>query len=359
MTCLTTLKHVTLIEMLLDCELIMILSQTAPEYLIHSNGKPCFGHFDGVPKQLGIHRFEYRNNMDRKVGKLKKYFHYKQFQFVSITTPRYVIGLAIADIRYVGSAFCYVYDVQTDTLVEQNWLRPLNIDKQMSPSPHKGYSHIAAKKLAFEITYPNWQVKANTELLQLDVSLQPPSSSLPLSLCTPTGYNGWTYTKKHNALAVKGNITVGGNQIDTSLALGGYDFSAGYMRRETSWRWASINGCSDKGKLGLNLAAGVNETGSHENALWVNEERHLLGAVHFHFDRQATQKKWRIFSDDGRVELTFTPLNSRSEKLNLWVLQSNFRQFVGHFSGYIVDGNGLRHTLHHQLGLTEDHFARW
>ncbi|KJY93242.1 hypothetical protein TW84_04655 [Vibrio neptunius] len=337
----------------------MMMSQAAPEYLIQSNGKPCFGHFDGVPKQLGIQHFAYCNNMDRKVGRLKKYFHYKQFQFVSIMTPRYVIGLAIADIRYVGSAFCYVYDVQTDTLVEQSWLRPLNIDKQMSPSPYQGSSHIAAKKLAFEIAYPNWQVKASTDLLQLDVSLQPPSSSLPLSLCTPTGYNGWTYTKKHNALAVKGNITVGGNQIDTSLALGGYDFSAGYMRRETSWRWASINGFSDKSKLGLNLAAGVNETGSHENALWVDEVRHLLGAVHFHFDRQANQKKWRIFSDDGRVDLTFTPLNNRSEKLNLWVLQSNFRQFIGHFSGVIKDDNGVHHTVEQQLGLTEDHFARW
>ena len=345
--------------MLSTCEYIMLLSQAAPECLIQSNGKPYLGHFDGVPKQLGITHFDYRNNMDRKVGKMKKYFHYKQFQFASISTPRYVIGIAIADIRYVGSAFCYVYDMEADTLIEKSWLRPLCIDKQMAASPYRGKTTIAAKRLIFNIEHPRWHMKADTDFLHLDVSLEPLRHSLPLSLCTPTGYNGWTYTQKHNALTVTGNIEIGGDTIDLSGALGGYDFSAGFMRRETSWRWASINGKTKDGTLGLNLAAGVNETGCHENALWLNGSRHLLGAVHFRFDRQSSQRKWHIFSDDGRVDLTFTPINRRSEKLNLWLLQSNFRQFIGRFSGFIEDGNGIRHTLDQQLGLTEDHFARW
>ncbi|MEG3696790.1 DUF2804 family protein, partial [Vibrio coralliirubri] len=90
-----------------------------------------------------------------------------------------------------------------------------------------------------------------------------------------------------------------------------------------------------------------------------NGTTHLLTPVQFAFSRQDTNLPWQITSQDGRINLTFTPLNNRSEKLNLWLLKSNFRQFVGHFSGSIEDNNGMTHQLDGVLGLTEDHFARW
>ena len=77
------------------------------------------------------------------------------------------------------------------------------------------------------------------------------------------------------------------------------------------------------------------------------------------FNRDDIDRPWTITSQDGRINLTFTPINQRSEKLNLWVLKSNFRQFIGHFSGSIQDNDGSIHQLENVLGLTEDHFARW
>ena len=77
------------------------------------------------------------------------------------------------------------------------------------------------------------------------------------------------------------------------------------------------------------------------------------------FNRDDIDHPWTITSQDGRINLTFTPVNQRSEKLNLWVLKSNFRQFIGHFSGSIQDNDGIIHQLENVLGLTEDHFARW
>lgn len=67
--------------------------------------------------------------------------------------------------------------------------------------------------------------------------------------------------------------------------------------------------------IGLNLAAGVNETGANENVFWINGERHLLGPVQFEFDRHGQQGTdlWRIHSHDGRVDLEFTARNCRSE----------------------------------------------
>ena len=133
----------------------------------------------------------------------------------------------------------------------------------------------------------------------------PPALSLPLAVCSPTAYNGWTYTQKHNALAVSGKLSVHGQDVSLQHALGSYDFSAGYMRRDTSWRWASINTQTNFGTLGLNLAAGVNETGLTENALWINGERHLLSGVQFDFNRMHDNHAWSITSHDGSVALRF------------------------------------------------------
>ena len=178
-------------------------------------------------------------------------------------------------------------------------------------------------------------------------------------MCTPTGYNGWTYTQKHNGLAVTGQLTIHHEPQPLQYALAGYDFSAGFMRRETSWRWASINAQTDDGVIGLNLAAGVNETGQTENVMWINGERHLLGGAQFDFNRHSLQDVWHITTNDGNVDLHFRPLNQRSEKLNLIWLKNNFRQYIGYFSGVICDNNGNQYRLTNQLGLTEDHFAKW
>ncbi|MEF1175311.1 DUF2804 family protein, partial [Vibrio sinaloensis] len=126
-------------------------------------------------------------------------------------------------------------------MVEENWLRPLHFDKQISDSPYQGTSWIAGKRIQFHILDASWQVSINTSAIQASLSLTAPPDSKPLSMCTPTGYSGWTYTAKHNALSVTGELTINGLPIKLDSALAGYDFSAGYMRRETSWRWASIS----------------------------------------------------------------------------------------------------------------------
>ncbi|MFA0305125.1 DUF2804 domain-containing protein [Vibrio splendidus] len=337
----------------------MIKTNPAPHSLIDSNGQPIIGHFDGIPKHLNIENFDYRNSMDAKANSWQKHFHYKQFQFVSIVTDTHIIGVAIADIRYLGSAFCYVYDIENNHLQESSWLRPFGVDKQVTTSPFDGTTNIAGQSITFNIEGGQWQVRLSTKLIKADIALEPGTDSLPMAMCSPTGYSGWTYTQKHNALRISGDIQIKGESLVLQQARAGYDFSAGYMRRETSWRWASINTQSNGTDIGLNLAAGVNETGGCENVLWVNGTRHLLNPVQFTFSRQDTNLPWQITSQDGRINLTFMPLNNRSEKLNLWLLKSNFRQFIGHFSGSIEDNNGVTHRLDGVLGLTEDHFACW
>lgn len=333
--------------------------QTPLNPFIQANGLPQFGHLASIPESLQLDAFQYLNEMDQPALSWRKRFDYKQFQFVSIVTEKYIIGVAIADIRYLASGFCYVFDTENHELVEQQWLKPLNMGYQTQPSSWNSQAYLANDAIQFKIEHGLWHIQLSTDLIQSDLKLKPESESLPLMLCTPTAYAGWTYTQKHNALAIQGQMSVKGQPQDLSNAVAGYDFSAGYMRRETSWRWASINHRREDKSIGLNLAAGVNETGNCENVIWIDGERHLMPPVHFEFSRMHQEASWRITSQDKRIDLIFKPKNQRSEKKNFWFLKSNFRQFVGYFSGYLIDENGIKHELDEVMGLTEDHYAKW
>lgn len=333
--------------------------QTPLNPFIQANGLPQFGHLASIPESLQLDAFQYLNEMDLPASSWRKRFDYKQFQFVSIVTDKYIIGVAIADIRYLASGFCYVFDTETHELVEQQWLKPFNMGYQTQPSSWNSQAYLANDAIQFKIEHGLWHIQLSTDLIQADLRLKPESESLPLMLCTPTAYSGWTYTQKHNALAIQGQMSVKGQPQDLSNAVAGYDFSAGYMRRETSWRWASINHRREDKSIGLNLAAGVNETGNCENVIWIDGERHLMPPVHFEFSRMHQGASWRITSQDKRIDLIFKPENQRSEKKNFWFLKSNFRQFVGYFSGYLIDDNGIKHELDEVMGLTEDHYAKW
>ncbi|MEL7326242.1 MAG: DUF2804 domain-containing protein [Pseudomonadota bacterium] len=333
--------------------------QTPLNPFIQANGLPQFGHLASIPESLQLDAFQYLNEMDLPASRWRKRFDYKQFQFVSIVTDKYIIGVAIADIRYLASGFCYVFDTETHELVEQQWLKPFNMGYQTQPSSWNSQAYLASDTIQFNIENGLWHIQLSTDLIQADLRLTPEPESLPLMLCTPTAYSGWTYTQKHNALAIQGQMSVKGQPQDLSNAVAGYDFSAGYMRRETSWRWASINHRREDKSIGLNLAAGVNETGNCENVIWIDGERHLMPPVHFEFSRMHQEASWRITSQDKRIDLIFKPKNQRSEKKNFWFLKSNFRQFVGYFSGYLIDDNGIKHELDEVMGLTEDHYAKW
>ena len=111
--------------------------------------------------------------------------------------------------------------------------------------------------------------------------------------------------------------------------------------------------------FGLNMAAGVNETGLCENALWFDGQIQHLSPASFVFDRKDDTKAWQISSLCGEVQLEFKPLYCRQEKVNIGLLASNFRQYVGFYNGFVALHNGSKLQLNAVKGLAEDHYAKW
>ena len=338
---------------------------TVPETLnklIDAQGRIRPGVLSQPVDEINYLDYDLRSVMDRPRGRLVRRWRFNQFQFVSAMAPGWVFGLAVVDLKLVGNAFFYLYDFETGELQQQSLLRPLALGTYLEPRPERGVARFHKGDVRIQVT----PVTAGRHVsvvapggVRVDLELREPVE--PLRLVCPAGYNGWVFTRKSAGLPVEGQIRWGDRiwRCDDATR-GAVDWSCGFMRRETAWNWASLAGVLADGRtLGLNLAAGVNETGMTENALWLGERRLRLGAARFEFDRYRPDSAWRVCTEDGRVELRFTPAGVRREKLNAGLLASNFRQYIGTFEGQVIDDTGTAIPVSGLRGLMEDHFARW
>ena len=244
----------------------------ANKRLIDDWGRIPYGVLDTPVDVINYRDFDLRTVMDKPRSALARKARFNQFQFVSAMAPGWVFGLAVVDLKLVSTAFFYLYDFKTGQMLEQSLTQPLAMGTHIEPRPETGVTEFRKGKTCVRI---RWQGQS------------------------------W--------------------QCD-SLSRAAVDWSCGFMRRETAWNWASLAGVLADGRaVGLNLAAGVNETGMTENALWLEGRCIKLGQARF----------------------------------NAWLIASNFRQYIGTFSGTVRDEAGNSIPVDGLRGLMEDHFARW
>ena len=94
--------------------------------------------------------------------------------------------------------------------------------------------------------------------------------------------------------------------------------------------------------------------------LWLDGELIPLGAAQFAFDAAAPLKPWRVQTDDGLLDLVFTPEGLRAEDRNLGFAASHYVQPIGRFNGFVRAAPGAApREVRELLGVTEDHRSRW
>lgn len=330
--------------------------------LIDDRGRVSTGVFSSPVEHINYRDYDLRTIMDRPRSGLARKWRFNQFQFVSVMAPNWLFGLAIVDLKLVSSGFFYLFDFETGEMLESSFMQPLAMGTVIEPYPESGVAGFRSRGANLRII-PGAHGRTVTVSAggRIRAGFELSDDREPLRLASPAGYSGWVFTRKSAGLPVSGEIRWG-NQVwrCDERCRGSIDWSCGFMRRETAWNWACLAGSlSDGTSVGLNLATGVNESGMTENALWLNGRCHKLELARFEFDRYDQSAPWRVTTSDGRVDLRFEPSGVRRERLNAWVLASNFRQYAGTFEGFVTDERGKKIPVTGLRGLMEDHFARW
>ena len=327
------------------------------ETLINAQGRIDWGIYDEPVKNVNYLDYDLQTPMGLKIPRPLKRILANQFHFVGIMGPDIIGGLAVVDLKFLANGFFYLYDRQAKRIYEAKALAVSGVS--IRPTPEQPLSSFSSGGLKINIDSSQVSAKGKKISLQLDLDAH---STKPLRICTRAGYRGWVYTQKTSPVGVRGSARIGDRQIEISSpstqAL--TDWTCGYMRRRTCWNWAaSAFTLPDGRSLGLNLSCGVNETSFTENAFWIDGAMTKVDTVNYVFDKHDLMKPWLIASFDKKVDLTFNPEASRSEKINAGFVASRFTQLIGMFEGVLKTDNGEVIRIKDCPGFAEDHYAKW
>lgn len=165
----------------------------------------------------------------------------------------------------------------------------------------------------------------------------------------PSGRDGYVWTRKQAPVPVRGEVHVGGRAVAIDCD-GVIDDTAGYHQRHTRWTWSAGVGRGSRGeRVGWNLVAGVNDSprGS-ERAVWVDGVPSEPEPVEFSPDLSGV-----TFAEGG--ELRFREWMARTDRTNVLLVRSRYRQPFGTFSGTLPGGVQLERGF----GVMEEHDAHW
>ncbi|WP_317889738.1 DUF2804 domain-containing protein [Spongiibacter pelagi] len=329
------------------------------------NQQADYGYHPGGVDDVNFMDFNLRTAMDKPISARRKKQRFNRFEFVSVASPSLILGAAIVDLGWVSNAFVYLFEPASGRFEEFSFLQPLGRKTEIEPRPKNGVARFQKGANRIEISADAEQacrfVSLNLKGVSAELRIDESQNYQPLGVCCRAGYNGWVYTQKAAGLPVTGQITWQGQEFDVAQqqALASVDWSGGFMRRETAWNWASLSAVLPDGRrLGMNLAAGVNETGFTENGLWLGGELIQVAPADFRFERYSDSAAWQITTADGVVDLRFEPAGKRCEKVNAGFIASNFTQHFGKYYGELNLPQG-RLVVDGLWGLTEDHYARW
>lgn len=325
----------------------------APPASVVMHGQPAHGRYAGR-----LARIDW-SGLQPRPGRLWRALHHKRWHYVGLGHAEVFIGVAIVDVGWACSAFAYLFDRRTGQL-RADWTQDgvARLQAQVSDAPLAGaacgFRGPGARLSLCDDGHGGLRLQVDTGPLQLDATLDLHDMAPPLLAIGPIDGGRAHATQKTTALPVHGWAQAGQARFTLDGAWGAVDASNGLLARDTAWRWASAHAPG----LGFNLQQGY--FGAQENVLWLDGQPVPLGAAQFDFDATRPLAPWRVWTDDGLLDLVFTPEGARKADKSLGLAASRYVQPVGTFAGQVRAHAGAPvRAVQGLLGVTEDHHARW
>lgn len=324
----------------------------APASLLDAAGQPRFGRFAGqtgpIDWRLLAPPFA-RSRWWRR-------FHHKRWHYVALCTDRIFCAVAIVDLGWTSTAFAYVFDRHRHAMladVAQDGVPGLSAHL----ADHAGQSSVfTTRRSRIAIDYRadgSHGLALHCDGLDIDAAFGP--GTAPLLLAVGPVANGSVHaTQKSSGMPLRGKLRVAGAEYGLEEGVASFDYSNGLLARNTAWRWASAH---DLG-MGFNVQAGY--FGGNENALWLDGQLHPLAPAHFDHNASAPLAPWHLHTEDGLLDLHFTPQGARRGDKNLLIAASRYIQPVGTFNGWVRSApDRPKRAVTQMMGVTEDHASRW
>ncbi|MEW6373161.1 MAG: DUF2804 domain-containing protein [Pseudomonadota bacterium] len=323
---------------------------SAPRQVVDAGGRPLFGRYQGAtgaPAWADLAPPHAR-------GALWRRLHHKRWHFVSLVTDELFVGLTVIDIGWSNSSFAYAFDRGRGEIVEA--FSPVGlpgVTAFVGATVGEGaWFAMPGRRIAIEADGDDGH-RLRLRAGRFRIEAEYGGSAGPRLLAVgPVRDGGAVHTtQKSPGLALAGWAEAGGRRYRLDGGVASFDYSNGLLGRRTGWRWISAHTPA----LGFNLQSGY--FGDAENALWTGGQLVPLGAVHIAVDAGGA---WTMATDDGLLDLRFSPEGTRRDDKNLLLAGSRLTQHVGRFDGWVKAApDAPARPVSGLTGLAEDYSARW
>lgn len=349
----------------------MALLPAVPASVEDAGGTPRYGTYEGGLAQVDLSRLRgaYQPSpVDRALT-------HKKWVYGFLATHEVAVAMAVVDVGYSSNCFVMAVDLRSQTvLVDEGFLGPPRPLVTVNDAPNAGcFVNFQLPQAHVSISRPEasarYRLRARAGLplpfpppaLSLNAELLTVGAGPPLTVIAPVEGGIVNVTQKTAGLVATGQFEARGRRWSLDGAVGGLDYSQGFLARRTSWRWAFACGRLESGlPIALNLVEGFNDARDdvNENALWLGNRLIPLPRARIEFESRDVLEKWHVRTVDGSVSLELKPIAAHRERRDLGLVKSRFSQPLGLWSG-VVKVDGVEHRLVGVPGVAEDQDVTW
>lgn len=311
------------------------------------------------------------NRKDIKASK----FRIKEWDYYYIGNDSFGVAFTIADNSYMALAGVSLLDYTNKRFITKNIMKFFTMGKLNLPSSSKiGDVVFKSKKLNIEFLNDGKRrlikchFKKFDNKMDFDCEIElfdEPNDSMVIA--TPfEKKRHFYYNQKINCLRAKGKATIGGKvyNFKPEECFGVLDWGRGVWTYSNTWYWSSMSGLLDGKRIGFNLGYGFGDTSkASENIIFYDGIGYKTEEVTFHIPKDEKGKDdflkpWKFTSNDGAINLNFTPIINRKDHTNVLVIKSLQDQVFGKFSGELKF-NGKTLKIENMLGFAEKVINKW
>lgn len=298
----------------------------------------------------------------------------KEWDYYCVLAREFGVAFTIADNGYVGLVSASVFDFLQRTQVTETYLVPFPLGSFSMPSS----SLSGGVKIKLKNGFVDFSVMDDsTRIIKVDfpgfshgqglrgvLVLSEGKDAESIVVATPwrKKTRAFYYNRKVNCLAAEGVMQLGDEELvfTKDAAFGVLDWGRGVWPYGDLWYWGSASWLLDGKPFGFNIGYGFGDTSkASENAILYDGKLHKLGSVTFHVSPRDWLAPWRFTSDDGRLEMSMTPILERPAKMNMLVYSTVQHQVFGRYSGRAVLDDGSVLEFSNILGFAEKVKNRW
>jgi len=295
-------------------------------------------------------------------------FRKKRWNYWAAATEKCLFSATLTDLDYLGLAFIYFIDFETNFYHEFTIPRPFGrgcvlgnyVDDDVVFSDEKMNLSFLSNGNQTEIRVDCPEFKG--EILNADLKVDQSPDHETLNVVIPWSDKRFQFTSKQNALPVEGSVTVGSRVYDLKGGFGCLDYGRGIWPFSSFWNWANAAGVSGNHTIGINLGAGWTDgTGMNENGICIDGKLSKISEdVIFEYNDRNFSYPWNIRTGTSeQVDITFEPFFRRAAKNKVLFIGSKMTQLFGRFTGTVKDDAGNTYSFENIMGWAEEHHARW